>query len=33
MIAKYLNFGVFLGPHHSLDENPTLAIERDLQLV
>lgn len=28
-----LKFGVFLGPHHPYDENPTLAIDRDLQLV
>ncbi|MFP6711099.1 MAG: LLM class flavin-dependent oxidoreductase [Rhodospirillales bacterium] len=28
-----LRFGVFLGPHHPLDENPTLALERDLELI
>jgi limonene 1,2-monooxygenase len=28
-----LRFGVFLGPHHALNENPTLALERDLKLV
>ncbi len=28
-----LRFGVFLGPHHPTDENPTLAIARDLELV
>ncbi|MEX1008714.1 MAG: LLM class flavin-dependent oxidoreductase [Acidimicrobiia bacterium] len=27
-----LRHGVFLAPFHSLDENPTLALERDLQL-
>lgn len=32
MTAK-LRYGVFLGPHHPLDENPTLALERDLQLA
>ena len=26
-------FGVFLGPHHPLEENPTLALARDLELV
>jgi limonene 1,2-monooxygenase len=33
MTTSALHFGVFLGPHHALDENPTLALERDLQLV
>lgn len=33
MTDSSLRFGVFLGPHHALDENPTLAIERDLELV
>ncbi|PUA82799.1 LLM class flavin-dependent oxidoreductase [Nocardioides currus] len=28
-----LRFGAFLGPYHKLPLNPTLAIERDLQLV
>ncbi len=28
-----LQFGAFLGPHHALDENPTLALERDLELI
>jgi len=28
-----LRFGVFLGPHHPLDENPTLALSRDLELI
>ena len=28
-----LQFGVFLGPHHPLDENPTLALARDLELI
>ena len=28
-----LKFGVFLAPFHSLRENPTLALDRDLQLV
>ena len=33
MSAPPLRFGVFLGPHHPFDENPTLAIERDFELV
>lgn len=28
-----LKFGIFLAPFHSLRENPTLALDRDLQLV
>ena len=28
-----MKFGVFLGPFHRVGENPTLAIERDLELV
>ncbi len=28
-----LKFGIFLAPFHSLKENPTLALERDLELV
>jgi limonene 1,2-monooxygenase len=31
-MAIPLRHGVFLAPFHSLDENPTLAFERDLQL-
>ncbi len=30
---RFLRTGVFLAPFHALDENPTLAIERDLELV
>ena len=30
---RYLKTGVFLAPFHALDENPTLAIERDMELV
>lgn len=33
MSGATLRFGAFIGPHHATDENPTLAIERDLQLV
>jgi len=28
-----MRFGAFIAPFHPLDENPTLAIERDLELV
>jgi limonene 1,2-monooxygenase len=31
--ADYLNFGIFLAPFHPVGQNPTLALERDLQLV
>jgi alkanesulfonate monooxygenase SsuD/methylene tetrahydromethanopterin reductase-like flavin-dependent oxidoreductase (luciferase family) len=33
MTSAKLRFGAFIAPFHSLDENPTLAIERDLDLV
>ncbi len=33
MNSQQLRFGVFLGPHHPLNENPTLALDRDLQLI
>ncbi len=28
-----MGFGIFLAPFHRAGENPTLAIERDLELV
>lgn len=28
-----MKFGAFIGPHHPLNENPTLAMERDLELA
>ena len=28
-----MSFGVFIAPHHPLGQNPTLALERDLDLV
>ncbi len=31
--AEKLRFGIFLAPFHALRENPTLAIERDFELV
>jgi limonene 1,2-monooxygenase len=33
MADRHLRFGIFLAPFHSPDENPTLALERDLDLV
>lgn len=32
-MTSKLRFGAFIAPFHPLDENPTLAIERDLDLV
>src|SRR5437868_12676861 len=28
-----LKFGIFMGPFHPLGENPTLALDRDLELI
>ena len=28
-----MKFGIFMGPFHRAGENPTLALERDLELV
>ncbi|HEV7158979.1 MAG TPA: LLM class flavin-dependent oxidoreductase [Caulobacteraceae bacterium] len=33
MLNPRLRFGAFIAPFHPVDENPTLAIERDLELV
>ena len=33
MLGEKLRFGAFIAPFHPVDENPTLAIERDLELV
>src|SRR5580698_7365388 len=33
MLAPRLRFGAFIAPFHPIDENPTLAIQRDLELV
>ncbi len=33
MIQAMPRFGVFLGPFHALNENPTLMLERDLALI
>jgi limonene 1,2-monooxygenase len=33
MFGEKLRFGAFIAPFHPLDENPTLALERDLELI
>jgi limonene 1,2-monooxygenase len=33
MVGPRLRFGAFIAPFHPVDENPTLAIQRDLELV
>ncbi|HQT78784.1 MAG TPA: LLM class flavin-dependent oxidoreductase, partial [Rhodopila sp.] len=33
MAHRGLTFGIFLAPFHRLGENPTLAIERDVELI
>ena len=33
MQDRYLRTGIFLAPFHALGENPTLSIERDMELV
>ncbi len=33
MLGPKLRFGAFIAPFHPVDENPTLAIERDIELV
>ena len=32
-LVERLTFGIFLAPFHQLGENPTLALERDLELL
>src|SRR3954453_11814585 len=32
-LPSRLKFGIFMGPFHPLGENPTLALERDLELI
>lgn len=32
-LPERMKFGIFLGPFHRVGENPTLAMERDLELV
>jgi len=33
MSERYLRSGIFLAPFHDLPENPTLALERDMELL
>ena len=33
MSVNHMRFGIFLAPFHAMDENPTLAIDRDMALV
>ncbi len=33
IFPERMRFGVFLGPFHRVGENPTLALERDLELI
>lgn len=33
MVGSKLRFGAFIAPFHPTDENPTLALERDLELI
>jgi len=32
-VARPLSFGIFLAPFHPVGQNPTLALERDLELI
>ena len=32
-LPERMKFGIFMGPFHRVGENPTLAIDRDLELV
>jgi limonene 1,2-monooxygenase len=33
MTERYLRSGIFLAPFHALEENPTMALQRDMELV
>lgn len=33
MLPQRLRFGAFIAPFHPIDENPTLALDRDMELV
>src|SRR5690242_19179144 len=33
MTNRYLRSGIFLAPFHALDENPTQALARDMELI
>ncbi len=32
-LPKRMSFGIFLGPFHRVGENPTLALDRDMELI
>ena len=32
-LPERLKFGIFMGPFHVLGDNPTLALERDLETI
>jgi limonene 1,2-monooxygenase len=32
-MSDHLRFGIFMAPFHPAGENPTLALERDLELI
>src|SRR5438094_8313328 len=32
-LPERMKFGIFMAPFHRINENPTLALERDLELV
>ena len=32
-LTDNMTFGTFMAPFHRVDENPTLALERDLELI
>jgi limonene 1,2-monooxygenase len=33
MSTSYLRSGIFLAPFHAMDENPTLSLQRDMELI
>ena len=33
MAHRSMKFGIFLAPFHRVGENPTLAIDRDMELI
>ncbi|MDZ7379074.1 MAG: LLM class flavin-dependent oxidoreductase, partial [candidate division KSB1 bacterium] len=33
MDGEYLKFGIFLAPFHPVGQNPTLALQRDFELI
>ena len=33
MAMRHLRFGIFLAPFHAVGENPTSALQRDMELL